>query len=140
MSMSDQNLFLFGLLILLVFTISGLLFLILQNRQRNEQANQLQRELDILKQTVSALCSSSVGVDRRVNRLERHGRDLAERQDNIESLHQPDPPYAEAIRMVKEGADADRLVKELGLSQGAADLIIMIHGFQHETHPTDKNG
>jgi hypothetical protein len=86
---------------------------------------------------VSALCSSAVGVDRRVNRLERHGRDLAERQDNIEILQQPDPPYAEAIRMVKEGADADRLVKELGLTQGAADLIIMIHGLNREQSPVD---
>ncbi len=125
----DQNLLLSGLLVLLIITIAGLLFLVFQNRQHGEQLQQLQRELEILKQTVSALCSSAVGVDRRVNRLERHGRDLAERQENIESLHQPDPPYAEAIRMVKQGADADQLIGKLGLSQGAADLIIMIHGF-----------
>lgn len=124
----DQNLFLIGLLVVLVINIAGLFFLVFQDRKRGEQYKQLQRELEILKQTVSALCSSGIGVDRRVNRLERHGRDLAERQDNIETLHQPDPPYAEAIRMVKEGADADQLIGKLGLSQGAADLIIMIHG------------
>jgi hypothetical protein len=117
-----------SLVILLIITIAGLLLLVFQDRKRGQQIGQLQRELEILKQTVSALCSSAVGVDRRVNRVERYSRDLAERQDNIESLHQPDPPYAAAIKMVKGGADADRLVKELGLSEGEADLILMIHG------------
>ena len=117
-----------ALVILLIITLVGLILLTIKDHLQSQQIRQLQRELEILKQTVSALCSSAVGVDRRVNRIERHSRDLAERQDNIESLHQPDPPYAEAIRMVKEGADAGRLVRELGLNEGAADLILMIHG------------
>jgi hypothetical protein len=125
---ADGNFLLISLVILLVMTVSGLLLLFFQDRQHTQQLKHLQRELEILKQTVSALCSSAVGVDRRVNRVERHSRDLAERQENIESLYQPDPPYAEAIRMVKAGADADQLVRQLGLSESAADLIIMIHG------------
>jgi len=129
---TEWNLFLIGLVILQVVTVTGLALVFFQYRRQGHHLAHLQRELEILKQTVGALCSSAVGVDRRVNRVERHSRDLAERQDNIESLHQPDPPYAEAIRMVKAGADADRLVKELGLSKGAADLILMIHGMHTE--------
>jgi hypothetical protein len=129
---AEGNFFLIVLVILLIIAVAGLSLLFFQDRQRAHQLKQLQRELELLKQTVSALCSSAVGVDRRVNRIERHSRDLAERQDNIESLHQPDPPYAEAIRMVKAGADAERLVRELGLSEGAADLILMIHGMHAE--------
>jgi biopolymer transport protein ExbB/TolQ len=101
----------------------------LQQREK-EQQEQLTREVEILKQTVGALCSSAVGVDRRVNRIEQRGRDLAERQENIETLSQQDPPYAEAIRMVREGAGTERLIKELGLSQDAAELILMIHGMK----------
>jgi hypothetical protein len=133
----DQELINIGLGLLLVLIPVSLFYLIIWARHQRQEIRQLHKELVILKQTVNALCSSAVGVDRRVNRLERHGRDLAERQDNIESHHQPDPPYAEAIKMVKQGADAKQLVKELGLSQGAADLILMIHGLNGEDHLLD---
>lgn len=109
-----------------------LVWLIFGERRRREQIKQLERNLIILKQTVGALCSSAVGVDRRVNRVEQHGRDLQERQDSIENRKHSDPPYADAIRLVKEGADADRLVRDLGLNRGAADLIIMLHGMRRE--------
>jgi hypothetical protein len=101
---------------------------------RREALAQYKRDVDTLKQTVGALCSSAVGVDRRVNRLERMGRDLEERQENIEhSSHQSDPPYSDAIRMVQEGAGADELIQELGISRDAADLIIMMHGIKPES-------
>ncbi|MCU7931490.1 MAG: DUF2802 domain-containing protein [Candidatus Thiodiazotropha sp. (ex Codakia rugifera)] len=103
------------------------------DRQRREKLQQHQREIETLKQTVSALCSSAVGVDKRVNRLERHGRDLEERQESIEqSNQQGEPPYSDAIRMVHAGAGPEQLVSELGISRDAADLIIMIHGMKQE--------
>ncbi|MES9972851.1 MAG: hypothetical protein ABW094_01230, partial [Candidatus Thiodiazotropha sp.] len=89
MTGSDATLFWFGLLpIVLLLLVLVVVFLIFE-RNRRESYEQLRREIDTLKQTVSALCSSAVGVDKRVNRLERHGRDLEERQENIEqSSHQ----------------------------------------------------
>jgi hypothetical protein len=83
---------------------------------------------------VGALCSSAVGVDKRVNRLERQGRDLEERQESMEQHTQyGEPPYADAIRMVREGAGPEQLVNELGISRDAADLIIMMHGARRES-------
>jgi len=128
----DQSLLLIVLLVVLCIVPAGLLWMLFVDRRRQEQLSQLERNLETLKQTVGALCSSAVGVDRRVNRIERQGRDLEERQDNFESQKNSDPPYADAIRMVKEGADADHLVRELGLSRGAADLIILMHGLKDE--------
>jgi hypothetical protein len=101
-----------------------------------ETLAQYKRDIEILKQTVGALCSSAVGVDRRVNRLEQMGRDLEERQESIElqsQSQQGEPPYSDAIRMVQEGAAAEELIKELGISRDAADLIIMMHGSKRES-------
>ncbi|MEW7993916.1 MAG: DUF2802 domain-containing protein [Candidatus Thiodiazotropha endolucinida] len=133
MTGSDATLFWFGLLpIVLLLLVLVVVFLIFE-RNRRESYEQLRREIDTLKQTVSALCSSAVGVDKRVNRLERHGRDLEERQENIEqSSHQGEHPYSDAIRMVHAGAGPEQLVSELGISRDAADLIIMIHGIKRE--------
>jgi len=106
-----------------------------QERQRQEVLAQQKRDIETLKQTVGALCSSAVGVDKRVNRLERQGRDLEERQENIEQSSQyGEPPYADAIRMVHEGAGPEELVRDLGISRDAADLIIMMHGIKHDTN------
>ncbi|MES9980180.1 MAG: DUF2802 domain-containing protein, partial [Candidatus Thiodiazotropha sp. 6PLUC5] len=109
----------------------GYLFII--DRRRKERLAQQSKEIQTLKQTVAALCSSAVGVDRRVNRLERQGRDLEERQENIEQSNlQGDPPYSDAISMVRAGAGPEQLIEELGISRDAADLIIMIHGVKQE--------
>ena len=133
----DQSLLSIGLVVVLCANTAGLLWLISVERRRQEQIRQLERNLETLKQTVGALCSSAVGVDRRVNRIDRHGRDLEERQDNIECQQNIDPPYADAIRLVKGGADVDHLVQELGISRGAADLIIMLHGANGEKQIQD---
>jgi hypothetical protein len=127
------NLFWYIILPLAVILVAFLSYLLLIDRSRKEQLAQQSREIQTLKQTVAALCSSAVGVDRRVNRLERQGRDLEERQENIEQSNlQGDPPYSDAISMVRAGAGPDQLIKELGISRDAADLIIMIHGAKRE--------
>jgi hypothetical protein len=127
------NLFWYIILPLAGILVAFLSYLLLIDRSRKEQLAQQSREIQTLKQTVAALCSSAVGVDRRVNRLERQGRDLEERQENIEQSNlQGDPPYSDAISMVRAGAGPDQLIKELGISRDAADLIIMIHGAKRE--------
>jgi cbb3-type cytochrome oxidase subunit 3 len=134
MAASDATLFWFGLLPMILLLLVLVVVFFIFERTRRESYEQLRREIETLKQTVSALCSSAVGVDKRVNRLERHGRDLEERQESIEqSSHQGgEPPYSDAIRMVHAGAGPEQLVSELGISRDAADLIIMIHGIKRE--------
>jgi hypothetical protein len=133
MATGDATLFWFGLLPITLLLLVLLVVFFIFERNRNESHKQLHREIEIVKQTVSALCSSAVGVDKRVNRLERQGRELEERQENIEhSSQQGEPPYSDAIRMVHAGAGPEQLVSELGISRDAADLIIMIHGMKRE--------
>jgi len=120
-------------LLMLILVVAQWLLHSRQERLRRELFAQQKREIETLKQTVGALCSSAVGVDKRVNRLERQGRDLEERQESIEqSAHYGEPPYADAIRMVHEGAGPEELVRELGISRDAADLIIMMHGIKRD--------
>lgn len=131
---NDASLLWVAVIFLLLVVVSLWVFNVRRERQRQEQLAQHKREIETLKQTVGALCSSAVGVDKRVNRLERQGRDLEERQENMEQHTQyGEPPYADAIRMVREGAGPEQLVNELGISRDAADLIIMMHGARRES-------
>lgn len=135
MNMSDFSgwgmpLLLAGLfLLILVALIAAALVAVGQNRARRQQTlAKEQAEVEALRQLVSALRFNATGLDHRVEKLEQQGRDLEERQENIESRRQGEPPYAVAIRMAREGAGAERLVQELGLSEGAAELILQMHG------------
>jgi hypothetical protein len=105
--------------------------LILARKVRRQQARLAAMEEQIagLAASLNALCSSAVGVDKRVVRLERRGRDLEHRQESMEVQSQGEPkPYGEAIQMVHQGGQAGQLVKELGLSQSEAELLVTLHG------------
>ena len=88
----------------------------------------LQRQRDLDAQGISGLTLGAVGLDRRVARLEGRERVLAERQETYELQRADEQPYAQAIRLVQQGASAARLVQELELSESEADLIVRLHG------------
>ncbi len=119
---------------LLLITV-GLLALVIFKRQakairwQNDRIEELGKQTEQLSTTINALCASAVGVDKRVIKLERNGRDLTYRQEHIETSQQPgDRPYGEAIEMAQKGARASRLMEELGLSESEAKLLVSLHG------------
>jgi len=114
-------------LLLALGAISALFLIGLRLRDSTKRLREVEAQVHSLTENLNALCSGAVGVDQRVSNLERSGRDLAHRQESIESS-QPDRPYGEAIQMVQQGASASVLVQELGLSRSEADLVVMLHG------------
>jgi len=87
-----------------------------------------ERALEAARTDLAALCTAAAGTDRRLAGLERAQRRLAERQDRIELSHAGERAYDHAIRLVRNGADAERLVRECGLTPGEARLVLMLHG------------
>jgi predicted membrane metal-binding protein len=97
-------------------------------REQQQQILAMEGKVQALTSSLNALCSSAVGVDRRVVRLERTNRDLEHRQETLESQDAPDRPYGEAIQLVQQGAGARRLVEELEMSPSEAELLVALHG------------
>ncbi len=121
-------------IILISIVCLAMLFFRRQSRTIRLQDNRIEelgKQIEQLTTTVNVLCASAVGVDKRVIKLERNGRDLTYRQESIESSqHTVDRPYGEAIQMAQRGARASRLVEELGLSESEAELMVMLHGMK----------
>jgi len=121
---------LFSANLMLVVGAAVLLLIVIQwqfhqyNKTKIEQLNQ---ELAKLKSTLNALISSAVGVDRRVNMLEKGKIELQQRQESMEQHNRSDRPYAEAIHRAQQGATANQLMDEFEMSQNEADLIVMLH-------------
>jgi hypothetical protein len=121
------------LIMLITLGSLALIFMLVQARtirRQDSRIAEMDRQIEQLSTTANVICASAVGVDKRVARLERNGRELIHRQESIESRQTDDRPYGEAIQMVQKGAQASRLVDELGISTSEAELLVMLHGMK----------
>ncbi len=94
----------------------------------------LRRDLDETDVRVASLRrevegSTAIGVraGERLRKTEQACTQLADRLGQLE-LRGEGRPYDPAIAMVRHGADADRLVRNFGLTRGEADLVELVHG------------
>lgn len=60
--------------------------------------------------------------------LERRLKQVSDRQDQLEMNGPDGRPFHNAIRMVRHGAGADRIIENCGLSPGEAELVVRMHG------------
>lgn len=102
----------------------------LRLRTEQQKLTGLQARFNALNSNVSAICAGTAGIDQRLFLLERQGRHLEHRQESFEDQQKGERPYGEAIQRVHQGASAESLVGELGLSHSEADLVVMLHGLK----------
>jgi hypothetical protein len=113
-------------------------FHLLQTRLELDAA---QKRLQSLEQAHTGLSAAANDADRRLGNMERRlgnmeAREaqieqLTARQEDLENQQEHDHPYAHAIRLVRQGASARRLIDELYLSESEANLIVRLHGTAH---------
>jgi hypothetical protein len=102
-----------------------------EQRAAEGRQRALEKQLELLRQSISGLTAGTVGMDRRMARLETREKVLAERQETFENQQADEQPYGQAIRLVQQGAGVNRLVDELELSESEADLIVRLHGHRN---------
>jgi hypothetical protein len=80
-----------------------------------------------LRREVEAATGIAVRAGERLRKAEATTLQLADRLGQLE-LRGEGRPYDQAIALVQHGADADRLVRNFGLTRGEADLVTLVHG------------
>jgi hypothetical protein len=113
----------------LVLGLGGLALVLMRRlaRQRAGTAD-LERRLQQLESALDAVVAGAGGQDRRAGHLDQRLHELQRRLEDLEENQRTARPYDEAIRLVRQGASAQRLTEELGLSRSEAELLIMLHG------------
>jgi hypothetical protein len=96
-------------------------------RQVRRSLDAAETQLAALRRDVEGTTAIGVRATERLRRLEQSGAQLADRLAQLE-LRGDGRPYDHAIAMVRDGADAERLVRNFGLSRGEADLVALVHG------------
>ena len=101
-------------------------------RRDKKRITNLELIVDDLHNNFNALCSGSVGVGKRISRLESKTRQQADRQLRLEDKTPALQNYGNAARLANKGADRDELVDYCGLSRGEAELILFLNSEKQE--------
>ncbi len=88
----------------------------------------LETRLASVQGDVQALTMAAAGMDKRLLNSDVRWRDAQARIQKLEGQQTSNRLYREAIELVRKGGDPDRLISELQLTQGEAELISMLHG------------
>jgi biopolymer transport protein ExbB/TolQ len=95
-------------------------------RQLRWNQRETERLLSLLYQQTESAVTMSVRVGRRLRRAEKQLARTSERLGQLE-LRVEGRSYDQAITLARRGADANRLMSNLGLSRGEADLVALLH-------------
>ncbi len=99
--------------------------------RRSVEYARLQAQIDKLRQDNRSVVELAVRAGRRLRQSEAQLRELGQRVEALKLQGQSgdsNHAYEQAIRMVRRGADAGRLVSDFGLSRGEAELVTLLHG------------
>lgn len=88
----------------------------------------LRVEVDALQRELAALCSGAAGSGSRIARIERQLHLVRERQDRLEERSASHREFDRAVRLIRAGADIERLMEECSLTRAEADLLARMHG------------
>jgi len=108
---------------------------LVRTRGDKRRIEQLEISLNELHDNFNGLCSGSVGVGKRISRLESKTRQHSERQSRLEHKAPDLQSYGNAARLANKGADMEELVDHCGLSRGEAELILFLNT-QQQTQPS----
>ncbi len=101
------------------------------NRRSHSKIKLLQNELRQARNDLRALTTSSIGVGRRLLKLERRQRQLAintEKKAPVIGLYDSaNQPYDHAIQLAQQGKEISEIVSMCGISQNEAELIKMMN-------------
>jgi hypothetical protein len=85
--------------------------------------------ISTMHRDIAALCSGAVGVGKRLVKIENILKHQEERQDQLELRDPAQQPYEHAIRLVRKGSNLNEVMSTCALTQGEAELIMMLHRY-----------
>ena len=124
-----------NLIVILILAAMLVYTLLLSFKQKSRldtfdhKVEELESKIIAMQHDVSALCSSGLGVDERVDGTEKRVRSLIERleelEDNDSSEHLQE--FQNAIKLAQEGASVDEIIDKCHLTADEATLLLRLH-------------
>ncbi len=115
---------------IVMISLVAVVFLLLQEHKKLRQDYSILKEqLERYNKDIAGLCSAAVSVDTRLSDNKEQLKGIEEKVTGFEQHEQQSSqPYHSAILKVREGANAEELIQQCGLTQEEAILLIRLHG------------
>ena len=123
-----------NILLIIFLTISLLIvglfvWLIMAHKKLRQDYIILNEHVERNNKDIAGLCSAAVSVDSRLTNNNAQLNGIVEKVADFEQYEQQSKqPYHSAIQRVRNGADAEELIQQCGLSREEAVLLIRLHG------------
>lgn len=107
-----------------------------KDMHRSAAIAKLRSAVEHVSNDLNGLCSGSIGIGKRVSRLEMKLKSQELRQNKLENAEPNLQVYGQAMALVHKGAKVDEVVSYCGLSRGEAELLMFIN---NETEKTQQH-
>lgn len=99
----------------------------------------LSNQLAAIQTDIQGITRSAIGSDQKISSMSKIQKNLSVSIEKLESSLADERPYKTAVDLVKQGASTQRLVNELHLTEGEAQLIHMLHSSEQEESVHQNN-
>jgi hypothetical protein len=106
-------------------------------RQLQQHQRQYEALINVLRNEIQALTSSSIGMGHRLMDVEKQLNITTEKQQELVNRDPGVLAYNQAARLMEMGADVDDLVKNCGIGRPEAELMALLH--KEVAAPGSKN-
>jgi CII-binding regulator of phage lambda lysogenization HflD len=114
---------------IVVAMLTVLVWLVFENRKLKQRFNILSSYVERNNKDIAGLCSAAISVDSKLSDSSVKLNDIAEKVTDIKQHdQQASQPYQNEIQRVRDGANAEELINQCGLSRDEAVLLIRLHG------------
>ncbi len=96
-------------------------------RQLQQHQRQYEALINVLRNEIQALTSSSIGMGHRLMDVEKQLNITTEKQQELVNRDPGVLAYNQAARLMEMGADVDDLVKNCGIGRPEAELMALLH-------------
>lgn len=103
-------------------------------RGLQQQERQHQALINVLRNEISAMTNSSIGMGRRLIEVEQKLNLTADKQLELENRDPGVLAYNQAAKLMEMGANVDDLVQNCGIGRPEAELMALLHQELHTPH------
>ena len=116
-----------ALTVVALIALTAVAYAIRAHKQSQQHQRQYEALVNVLRNEIQALTSSSIGMGHRLMDVENQLNITTEKQQEMANRDPGVLAYNQAARLMEMGADVDDLVKNCGIGRPEAELMALLH-------------
>ncbi|WP_243432011.1 DUF2802 domain-containing protein [Aliamphritea spongicola] len=116
-----------GFTVVALLAVVATVYSLRAHRQLQQHQRQYEALINVLRNEIQAMTSSSIGMGHRLVDIESRLNITVEKQQELANRDPGVLAYNQAARLMEMGADVDDLVQNCGIGRPEAELMALLH-------------